>query len=161
MGRIIKTFPGGCMLEYDRGSFDDWCVYLTGPDGRRSPPRDLAYFTRLKRYAAKHGANRLYADFVRLYHRTGKDVEEAVLAAITRTAAAYGEEALGVDIVFTILYMGMIAEERRENTRLGKRIKRLGMHILLAENASPAAAAHFMRGMGWREIDRLCRERGF
>jgi len=55
----------------------------------------------------------------------------------------------------------MIAEERKANTRLGKRIKRLGIHALLMESVSVANAANFMRGMGWREIDRLCRERGF
>lgn len=55
----------------------------------------------------------------------------------------------------------MIAEERKAGTRLGKRIKRLGIHMLLIENIPVREAANFMRGMGWRDIARLCEERGF
>ena len=63
--------------------------------------------------------------------------------------------------MFTILYMAMIAEEKKEHTKLGKRIKRLGVHKLLVERVPVSEAANFMRGMGWREIDRMCREYGF
>ena len=66
-----------------------------------------------------------------------------------------------IDVIFSILYMAMIAEERKKNTRLGKRIKRLGIHKLLIEKSNVLDAANFMRGMGWREIDSLCRARGF
>jgi len=55
----------------------------------------------------------------------------------------------------------MVAENVKKNTRLGKRIKRLGVHDLLLESGEVAHAAHFMRGLGWREIDVLCRARGF
>ncbi len=54
-----------------------------------------------------------------------------------------------------------IAEERKAGTRLGKRIKRLGIHMLLIENTPVQEAANFMRGMRWRDIARLCEERGF
>lgn len=63
--------------------------------------------------------------------------------------------------IYTILYMGMVAEERKAGTRLGKRIKRLGVHKLLVENQSVSDAANFMRGMRWREIDALCSARGY
>ena len=80
---------------------------------------------------------------------------------ISTLSASYGDNALAVDVVFTILYMAMIAEERKAYTKLGKRIKRLGIHALLIENVPVNSAANFMRGMGWREIDNLCRQRGF
>jgi hypothetical protein len=38
--------------------------------------------------------------------------------------------------------------------------KRLSVHKVLMEGEDVAEAANFMRGM-WRDIDRLCRERGF
>ena len=57
--------------------------------------------------------------------------------------------------------MGMVAEEKKAGTRLGKRIKRLGVYKLLVENLSVEESANFMRGMNWRQIDALCRERGF
>lgn len=28
MGRRIKNFPGGAFLEFDRGGFDEWCVFF-------------------------------------------------------------------------------------------------------------------------------------
>lgn len=49
MGQLIKRFPDGSFLEYDRGGFDDWCVYLTDASGNRKPPRDTDYFAQLKR----------------------------------------------------------------------------------------------------------------
>ncbi len=161
MGQLIKSFVDGSYLEYDRGSFDDWCVYLTKSSGVRRPPRDVDYFNQLKHFASKHGVDRIYNDYVRVYDLTGKQVESSALSNITAIAAAYGDDALEIDVIFSILYMAMIAEEQKKFTRLGKRIKRLGIYKLLIENRSVGEAANFMRGMGWRDIDYLCRERGF
>lgn len=161
MGKRIKTFGNGSYLEYDRGKFDKWCVYLAQPDGSRRPPRDMDYFNDLKALAEKYGAERVYQDYVRVYEMTGKQVSDQSLAAISRIAEGYGPDALKVDTVFSILYMAMIAEEQKRNTYLGKRIKRLGVHVLLLENRTVSDAANFMRGMGWREIDGLCSARGF
>lgn len=161
MGQRLKTFSDGSFLEYDRGKFDRWCVYLSRPDGSRRPPRDADYFDQLRQFADKYGAERIYRDYVRVYDLTGKQKEDAVLAEISRLALEYEEDALELDIVLSTLYLAMIAEEQKEYTRLGKRIKRLGVHKLLMEHCSVKDAADFMRGMGWREIDTLCRARGF
>ena len=162
MGQIIKKFSDGSFLEYDRGSFDDWCVYLTKPDGKRKPPRDMDYFNQLKVLSEDYGVEKVYCDYVEVYSITGKEVRTSDLNLITEIAETYApEDVLVVDTIFSILYMAMIAEERKRNTRLGKRIKRLGIYKLLLENSSVADAANFMRGMGWRDIDVLCRERGF
>ena len=158
---IIKRFSDNSLLEYDRGSFDDWCVYYTNSSGIRKPPRDTDYFEFLCQLANEFTVEKVYGDYVQVYNWTGNKVKEGVLNNITTLSASYGEKALAVNIVFSILYLAMIAEERKANTRLGKRIKRLGIHALLMESVSVANAANFMRGMGWREIDRLCRERGF
>ena len=66
-----------------------------------------------------------------------------------------------MDILFSTLYMTMISEEQKQYTKLGKRIKRLGVYALLKENKTALEAAEFMKGMNWREIDKLCKERGF
>ena len=55
----------------------------------------------------------------------------------------------------------MISEEKVTYTKLGKRIKRLGVHLLLLENASVSYAANIMRGKKWYDIDADCKERGF
>lgn len=162
MGQIIKKFSDGSFLEYDRGSFDDWCVYLTKPDGKRKPPRDMDYFNQLKVLSEDYGVEKVYCDYVEVYNITGKEVRTSDLNLIAEIAKTYAPgDVLLVDTILSILYMAMIAEERKRNTRLGKRIKRLGIYKLLLENSSVADAANFMRGMGWRDIDALCRERGF
>ena len=158
---MIKKFNDGSYLEYDRGSFDDWCVYLTKTDGTRKPPRDTDYFQQLKELSNTYGKNRVYEDYVKVYELTGKSVEDNVLNEISKISNNYGEDSLEVDIIFSILYMAMIAEENKAFTRLGKRIKRLGIYKLLIENNSVQQSANFMRGMGWREISDLCNERGF
>ena len=161
MGRIIKEFADGSILEYDKGSFDDWCVYLQRPNGIRRPPRDIDYFEQLKSFSNKYGVKQIYGDYVKVYNLTGKQIDDKSLRVITAIAEAYGEDKLGIDIIFSILYMAMIAEEQKAYTKLGKRIKRLGIHKLLIENRSVRESANFMRGMDWRDIDILCKERGF
>ena len=98
---------------------------------------------------------------MRVYDMTGKEVEAPVLAKISQIAESYKDDTLEVDIIFSILYMAMISEEKKKNTKLGKRIKRLGVHSLLNENQSVSSAANFMRNMKWKEIAALCEERGF
>lgn len=161
MGQRIKTFSDGSFLEYDRGKFDDWCVYLTKSNGLRRPPRDTDYFAQLLQLSQKYGVEKIYSDYVKVYGLTGKQILDSSLSSISAISVTYQEDALSVDIIFSILYMAMIAEEQKQYTRLGKRIKRLGIHMLLLEKKSVYEAANFMRGMGWRDIAGLCDERGF
>ena len=163
MGTIVKKYDDGSYLEFDKGGFDDWCVYLV-KSGSRIAPTDTGYFNQLKQYAAQYGADKVYKDFVNVYSLTGKKVEQTVLDKITQIATLYNKkagDALEIDIVFTILYMAMIAEENKQYTKLGKRIKRLGVHMVLVENVDVNKAATCMNGKKWQEIDGMCRERGF
>lgn len=161
MGQHIKTFSDNSFIEYDQGNFDKWCVYYTSANGVRTPPRDTDYFRELKKLADKYGAERIYKDYVNVYDMTGKQLEPNKLQIISDIASVYGRDALTVDIIFSILYVAMISEEKVVYTRLGKRIKRLGVHLLLLENASVSYAANIMRGKKWYEIDADCKERGF
>lgn len=161
MAQLIKQFEDSSYLEYDRGNFDDWCVYYTNSQGHRKPPRDTDYFEDLKRFSQKYGVDRIYGDYVEVYNLTNKEISRESLSKISSIACTYNEDSLQIDVIFSILYMAMIAEERKAHTRLGKRIKRLGIHKLLIENKSTYEAANFMRGMRWRDISELCEERGF
>lgn len=159
---VIKRFSDGTYLEYAQGNFDSWCVYeVNEAQGMRRPPRDTHYFDFLLTNSAVYGVDKVYADFVQIYENTGKEVAQEVLKLITTISLGYPGKQLEFEKIFTIMYMGMIAEEQKAFTRLGKRIKRLGVFKLLKENVGVAAAANFMRGMRWQEIDKLCRERGF
>lgn len=161
MGTKIKDFSDGTFLEYDHGKFDDWCIYMNYPNEARRPPLDRDYFAQLQSFSRVYGVHKVYQDYVTVYNLVGKAVDNNDLNKISQIASTYGNDALEMDKIFSILYMAMIAEERKAYTKLGKRIKRLGVHKLLLEGETVSEAANFMRGMGWRDIDALCRERGF
>lgn len=158
---IVKRFSDGSYLEFAQGNFDEWCVYVTTPKGLRRPPLDRNYFSFLKRLAEQFGPQRVYNDFVRVYEETEKHVDEKVFSLIAHIASGYPGWELRVEQVFSILYLTMIAEENKANTRLGCRIKRLGVHCLLLEGLSVELAADFTRGMRWQDIAAMCSERGF
>lgn len=151
----------GSYLYYGRGSFDDWCVYEMNQLGSKKAPRDIDYFNELYDYAKEFGYDTLYNDFVMIYDMTTKKFDFNVVERIKNISDKYGSFNQQIFRVFSILYMGMVAEENKRNTRLGKRIKRLGMYFLLVERKNPEYCAHFMRGKKWPEIDRLCLEGGF
>jgi len=161
MGTVIKRFPNGEALEYDTGAIDDWCVYLTQPMKERIAQTDMEYFSKLKQYADSYGNDRVYDDFVSIYEITCKLPEKSALERISQIASSYGKDSLHMDILFSTLYMTMISEEQKQYTKLGKRIKRLGVYALLKENKTASEAAEFMKGMKWIDIDKLCNERGF
>lgn len=161
MGRIIRKFKDGSLLEYDKGAFDDWCVYLTRPDAMRYAPKDYQYFKRLTEYGSEYGNNQIYNDFVQIYNVTTKSLEDAVFELIDRLSEKYGEKAIDIAIDFSIIYMGMVAEENKAYTKLGKRVKRLGIHQVLIDGLPYNMAANFSRGKKWRDLDNECKQRGF
>ena len=88
---IVKRFEDGSYLEYAKGSFDDWCVYMVDPKVMfRRPPRDTHYFDFLQRQAETFGADKIYRDFISLYDQTGKEVSDRVLEFIDSLAESYG-----------------------------------------------------------------------
>ena len=161
MGKI-KTFSDGSFVEYGEGSFDYWCVYLTRPEEIRTPPKDIHLFYQLEELSNNYSANKVYEDFVSIYALTEKEEDKKVLALISRIASTYDlSDSLEADILLSSLYLMMIAEMNKKNTKLGKRIKRLGVHKLLIEGVSANDAANSMRGLKSGEISRMCDERGF
>ncbi|NTU78495.1 MAG: hypothetical protein HGA45_03690 [Chloroflexales bacterium] len=158
---LLRTFRDGSVLAFGAGRFDSWCVYLTRPDRATYPPKDVDYFTQLRSLAERYGAERLYADFLAIYHRTTKEVSPHVLEMIYHMAKAYGADDLEVDILLSILYAGMVAEENKRRAKLRKRVKRLGVHQVLFEDLNPAEAATFSKGKPWDVIELECAVRGF
>ena len=127
LGTRIKEFSDNSFLEYDRGSFDKWCIYLKRPDKVKWAPRDVEYFIQLKFFAEKYGVKKVYS----VYKAVNGKVDKSILDRITFLSRTYGEE------------------------------DQLGVLMLLLEGMSAENASNFMNGMNWREIDALCKERGF
>lgn len=158
----IKEFKDKSFLEYNKGKFDDWCVYYTNAQGIRKAPKDIDYFKKLYQFSLKYGVDKVYSDYVKIYDKTEKTLSKELLKYITQIAYGYEEQdILEIDVMFSILYLAMISEENKENSKLGKRIKRLGIYSLLKENKTIEESANFMKGMKWREIHKICLERGF
>jgi len=161
MAVLVKNVNNRNIIEFDNGSFDAWCVYLTRNKQMRYAPKDTEYFSRLYLLGFKYGHQKIYDDFVLYYKRTNQHLDVDVLKLITEIAAGYGCDAEEMDIWLSIIYAGMVAEENKANTILRKRIKRLGMHQVLIEKRKPDYAANFSKGKPWRELDALMKERGF
>ncbi len=136
-------------------------MYVKRPGGKKYAPTDVEYFAKLQQLSIAYGREKIYSDFVTFYIPTSKKIDLKVLALIRRIAASYHTAALEIEILFVIIYAGMVAEENKEFTVLKKRIKRLGMHQALIDKLPAEEAANFSRGKKWREIDMVCTAKGF
>lgn len=157
----VVTFSDGSFLEFAKGNFDYWCIYLTRPGQTRYAPRDEIYFYDLLQFSNKHGARSIYDDFISIYDKAQLDLDKTVFDHIHSISQKYGEDALEIEIIYAILYMGMVAENNKKNTILKKRVKRLGVHQVLIDGYAPKTAANYSRGKKWRDLDSDCRARGF
>lgn len=160
MPRLIKNKEGCFVIEFDTGSFDDWCIFLTRPGFKRYAPRDTEYFSFLKQAGTKQGVAKVYNDFVQFYQLTSNQPNENILSIIEKISWQY-EQPAETEMWFVVIYAGMIAEENKKNSKLGKRVKRLGLHQLLLENFSPESAASFSKNKKWQDLDKLMKSKGF
>ena len=167
---VVKSFPGGTSIGFTEGKFDRWCVQERVFVWTRRPT-DAGCFARLLELAQRYGTDKVMADFVSVYDAMGVKPpkgdllpSDQVLDLITRLSAAYGSspgDDVRADRLFTTLYLTMIAEENKAKAVLGKRIKRLGVHLVLLEGRTPEEAASFPTGKKAAELSALCRSYGF
>ena len=157
----IQTFADGSVLTFDDGVFDSWCIYLQRPHQHKHAPKDIHYFSRLQQLGDIYGHQKIYNDFVTFYTPASTQIDQKVLNHIRRISSSYNNDTLEIEILFTIIYAGMIAEENKQKAILKKRIKRLGMHQTLIDRIPPEMAANFSRGKNWRELDQICKTKGF
>jgi hypothetical protein len=162
MSRLVKNLRHNRSVVFDKGTFDDWCVFVVEFNGMAMPPRDIEYFTELQQIAQYYTELKLYHDFVQIYDRTNHTISPEVLTLIDELTLTYQpQHQEKMEQWFTVLYAGMIAEENKEKAVLKKRVKRLGMHQVLILNHKPESAANFSKGKKWRELDAVMRELGF
>ncbi len=166
-----KEFADGTIIGFTEGKFDNWCVFAQRPNAQRYKPLDIDYFTQVKDYAERFGTDRVYEDFVSIYSRTKNEVEDGVIKHIEQISESYGDEKIEISILFSILYYAMIAEQNRVYkkdedgdaypTKVGKNLKRLGVHQMLYLEFTPEEAANYTKGMKWYEIKQECENCGF
>jgi len=156
--QVVANY-GDTTLGFGRGSFDDWCIYVEGGPYQRFP-LDEWYFQILLDWTEHSDAEFLYDDFVSIYDATGQAVAQTTLDHIRALSEDYPDPEQA-KVIFTILYMGMIAEENKAGAILKKRIKRLGVYQVLIEGMSPSVAANYSRGQSADYLDKVCYYRGF
>lgn len=149
---LIKTFADGSTIEFDQGNFDGWCVYLNKPDGSRYAPTDKYYFYIIRKLAERHGSGLLWDLFYRMYRKTTKEIDPVILDGITTFADKVAPHSIQCDIAFTCVYLGMIAENNKERTKLGSDIKFIAMYQLLIKNMPVDEVVNWSRGKGWHEL---------
>ncbi len=161
MNRLVAKISATTRIEFGTGKFDDWCVFVCEKGRKKHAPKDIEYFGRLQQLSKIHGAQQVYNDFLKIYEKTTKEVEQSVIDLIEILSNGYGSDAFEVRKWFVVIYAGMIAEENKSKAILKKRIKRLGMYQTLIEKMPSKEAAIFSKGKKWQELNRICRELGF
>lgn len=149
------------IIFFGRGTTDVWCAYVAKEVGNNkmlcSMPSDKYYFTLIQNIAFGRGCpEAMYADFVDIHRRTGKCIDASVVEYIGRLADNYDRDADVMYNMFMHVYYGMVAEENKAHTHLGKSIKLLGLYDLLIRRKSVNDAADCNRGSNWRAIHADC-----
>lgn len=161
MKTLVAKISEDVHVEFGKGKFDDWCVFVCKKGSRKTAPRDVEYFGRLQQLSKVHGAKQIYSDFLKIYDGTTKAINKNVIELISILSNGYGSDAFEVKKWFVVIYAGMIAEENKSKAILKKRIKRLGMYQTLIEQMPAEKAAIFSKGKKWQNLDNICRELGF
>ena len=139
-------------IFFARGKIDNWCAYVAKRDEDRKwhlyAPKDKFYFERIFYVAYnqdKAYPNRKQSPFQRIYNEVmhiaeimffdPTHVSEEICNEIDRIVISYTEEnEIYQDMLKLALYeiyYGMIAEENKEGTILGRKIKMLGLYDML------------------------------
>lgn len=115
----IKRFEDGTVIEQGRGRFDDYCVYLTRPGQSKHAPIDEEYFSFFIEKAREYSSEKIYSDYVKIYDKTTSEIESETFDYIERISMSYDEkDRLDFYVWFSVIYLGMIAEERKANAVL-------------------------------------------
>lgn len=160
--KVINKINEEILIYFDKGIFDNFCVYFSDNGNKKIAPKDVEYFSEFKKLSKFYPKYKVYDDFVSIYEVTGKEIDKNTVNLIKAISNTYHEEHKRlVEILFSIIYGGMITEENKERAILKKRMKRLGMHQLLVLDFSPFDAARFSRGKKARELNRVMQSYGF
>jgi hypothetical protein len=156
---IIKRLNHNRKVMFDFGTFDGYCVYVADEYNKKRAPKDYEYFRFFLELTEVYGNDKVYNDFLTIYNATDNEINHAIRDVIDEIVSTYNEDVRDkVEENLSVIWGGMIAEENKDNSYLGKRVKRLGMYQVLMGGMLPEDAAEFSRGKPWRELDAIMRE---
>ena len=158
--QAFRVFSDNSSIGFGRGKIDAYCVYIKDEHGVRAP-LDTEYFQFIHELASKYGTIAVYNSFKKLYNIAEKELHPKAIEIIDGACQRFPDMYLQSQLYFSVLYLAMVAEENYPNTKLGKRLKRLGIYQFLFEEMTVEEAANWSRGKPWRVISDECEERGF
>lgn len=161
---VMPLRYGGEYIFFSKGTVDNWCAYTAKyVDGELKccMPLDKYYFELLEIIGGLNKENRwaLYSDMKMLFAYTGRSVNPDVVRLIGTMADRYGFFADIAYNCFMHVYYGMIAEENKAGTKLGKLIKLLGIYYLLIGGKTVDEAAECEYGVPWTKLKEECDQR--
>jgi hypothetical protein len=59
MPTTIRQYSDGTSVEFDSGSFDQFCVFIRAADGTRHAPLDTEYFEILSNFSKGYGVEKV------------------------------------------------------------------------------------------------------
>ena len=158
---LIKTFRDNTYICFEKGKFDKWCLWYY-KNHKRIAVTDKIYFTWLSNLAKQYGRELVYRHFMNVFESVNHTdmPSENMLAYIESISEHYiGNENLAAK-TFTMLYATMIAEEKKENARLGKFIKNLAVIMILKYNTEIDEVTVGFRNRKAAELWKMCIDYG-
>lgn len=145
-------------VYFDKGNFDKYCVYVNGRGRFRYAPTDDEYFNWILNLSKKYTVEQVWDDFCQVFNIVDtNENDNDVMNLIQKIDIHYDEDTI---IWWILFYMTMLAECKKENAILKKRIKKLGVYNLLFDKYSIDYVTTYMRNQTWRDLDKLMKERG-
>ena len=149
------SFPDGDEIFFNEGEKDIWKVSFLDKNGKYWSPRDVDYFTELYSLAERYGFEFTYAVFLyvcySVYPCNWNGTDRIRFEKVCKIADAHFEE--DTLKLWMTLYMTMVAEENKANTKLGKTIKNLAVYKILMLGEDIHKVAYSMWGKGWMILD--------
>lgn len=155
---MVKT-DTGYEVYFAQGRFDKWCVYLNKDENENpSIPLDKDYFQWILELSNKYGVHQVYDDFLKVYNIADETFDEAECSTLCHEIDKHYEE--DTTHWWIIFYMTMVAECKKKNAILKKRIKHLGVYNILFDEYDIDYVVKYMHGKYWGDLDKLMKERG-
>ena len=145
------------LFWFGEGNIDEWCVYCVKPNNRTWFAYDHEYLSWIRKMGKFHGEEKVYTSFCKIFDNVSYDYNMNDGYQIVHEVS---KEYNNTDHFWAWFWMTMIAEERKENAILGKRIKRLGVYNILFDKYKLKHIVKYMVGMKWYDLEDLMIERG-
>jgi hypothetical protein len=126
----------------------------------RKSPGYMENLRQLQIFAAQYSPERIYRDFVKIYDVTEYNISSDTLALIAEASESYGDNGGDISYLFTMIYFAMLSEQRRRDTKLGKRVIRLAVYQALFDTLNSEEVTYYPPRKWWL-IDAQCSQMGF